>query len=89
MTPEQQRFIALHANHVVVRWEWRMKETQLRAHTERGFKATISRDAVDELVDAGLLEWGFGCADCRLTETGKSMLTNCPDVVKLPQKEQN
>lgn len=81
-TAEQERFLAIHAKHVVVKWVWHFKETLLRAYTERGLSAAISRGAVDDLVTAGLMEWGFGCADCRVTDAGKDMLTNCLMVVR-------
>lgn len=70
---EQTRFLLLHTNHIVVKWVWLMQETQLRAYSERGFTATISRVAVDELVRAGAMEWGFGCADCKVTDAGRDV----------------
>lgn len=66
-TPEQQAFLRLHTQHIVTKWSWHFQETMLRACTDRGLSASLSRDDADEMVRAGLMEWGFGCADIRAT----------------------
>lgn len=72
MTPEQIRFLILHARHLVVKWHWMMQGTQLRAFCERGHTATISKAGHDALVTAGLIEpYGAGAAGVRLTEKGR------------------
>jgi len=57
---EQERFIWLHERHLVVKWQWLWQGTQLRAFTERGLTATISKDNVNELVAEGFMRWGLG-----------------------------
>jgi len=75
---EQTRFMILHAKHVVTSWRWLFGGGTLRASTERGVGATIKRAALDALVDAGLMEYGFGCADVRLTQRGKGCVDANP-----------
>lgn len=66
---DQERFLTLHTKHIVTKWSWHFQETMLRACTDRGLSASLSRDDADELVRAGLMEWGFGCADIRAAGT--------------------
>jgi hypothetical protein len=70
-TPEQLRFMHFHQRQLVSSWRWLMKETQLRAFNERGHTATLSRYEVAELIDAGLMFKGAGCADVHLTSWGR------------------
>lgn len=58
---EQQRFMDLHRYHLVVKYHWRMQETQLRAFTDTGLVATIHRDALAELIEQGLMQCDAGC----------------------------
>jgi hypothetical protein len=67
MTAAQQRFVRLHQNHHVVKWQWIFGETMLRAYTESGDAATISRTELELLVDAGVMRRGKGF-DVHLTE---------------------
>lgn len=62
-TIEQARFLALHAA-PVTKWQWLFSETMLRATTDTGATATIWRDALDELIDQGLMRWGHGQQVC-------------------------
>lgn len=57
LTTEQERFIWLHARRTdyVVKWHWLLGGSQLRAFTERGVTATISRRDLDDLVERGLV----------------------------------
>lgn len=67
---EQMRFMYLHARHFVMKWQWVMRETYLRATTDRGFTATISAGALDELVRERLVFRGVSCADVLLSDAG-------------------
>jgi hypothetical protein len=69
-TVEQLRFLRLHSPAgSVTRWQWHFMDTQLRAYTDAGETATIWRDALQELVDQGLMRWGHGQQVC-LTAAG-------------------
>lgn len=57
-----ERFVWLHQNHNVVKWQWIFGETMLRAFTDTGATATISRDELDALVAAGTMRRGVGFA---------------------------
>lgn len=62
-TRDQARFLALHRLSVQ-RWQWLFSETMLRATTDTGATATIWRDALDELIDQGLMRMGHGSMVC-------------------------
>lgn len=67
---EQTRFLRLHSPAgSVTQWQWLFGSTMLRATTDSGTTATIWRDALDELVRAGLMRWGHG-SQVLLTTTG-------------------
>lgn len=69
----QRNFLALHARHIVDRWQWHFVSTQLRAFA--GTKsATIWRDELDDLVALGLMQYGVGCADVRILPAGVGMV---------------
>ena len=60
MTPTSaDRFLALHANALVLKWQWLFAGTMLRACTADQC-ATISRSEADDLVAAGKMTWGVG-----------------------------
>lgn len=67
---EQMRFMRLHALHFVTKWQWLMNCSWLRATTDRGFTATISESALDELVRERLVFRGVSCADVLLSDAG-------------------
>lgn len=76
MTPEQVRFLILHARHLVVKWCWLWQGTMLRAYCERGHTATISKGGLDALVAGGLVEeYGPNAAGVRLLDAGKAAVT--------------
>lgn len=66
LAPEQSRFLQLHANHMVTKHQWVLGGSMLRAYSDRGVTATISKAGADALVHMGAMEWGRGCADIRL-----------------------
>lgn len=70
-TTEQHRFLWLHEKHHVTCWKWIFGGSQLRAFTDKGITATIDRTSLDDMVDAGLMEYGFGCADVNITDAGR------------------
>lgn len=70
LSAPQIHFLTLHVNHRVEKWRWHWFETMLRASAGKR-TATLGREEVQELVDAGLMEFGMGCADLRPTEAGK------------------
>lgn len=53
-------FLRLHSHHLVVKWVWCFGGTMLRAITDTGLSATIHRDTLSDLIDAGLMERGPG-----------------------------
>lgn len=61
------RFLALHrdAGVYVERWQWLFGESMLRATSNDGRTATISRFELDELVAVGAVE-RIGCAGVRV-----------------------
>lgn len=73
MTSEQERFASLHADCLVTQWRWIFQGASLRAVTDRGEAATISRAGVESLIAAGLCEWYDGpeCAGVRLTHQSR------------------
>lgn len=70
LSPTQLRFLALHAHYLVTTWQWHFVATQLRATAGRQ-RATIWRDELDDLVARGLMQYGVGCADVRVTDLGR------------------
>lgn len=66
MTPAQHRFLWLHESQVV-KWQWVFGETMLRAFTDTGATATISRRELDELIQVGAMQRGVGF-DVHLTD---------------------
>lgn len=60
LTAEQDRFLWLHQDCHVVKWQWLFQGTQLRAYSDTGRTATISKSGADDLVRLGLMEWGVG-----------------------------
>jgi hypothetical protein len=72
LTPEQQRFLWLHArtNDAPTKWRWHFSDTMLRAYTDTGHTATISAGGFAHLVDAGLME-RVGLAMAKLTQAGR------------------
>jgi hypothetical protein len=72
-SPVALDFLALHVLHGVTAWRWHWCETMLRA-TAGLRTATLWRDDVDDLVQAGLMEWGLGCADVRPTSKGVELV---------------
>lgn len=69
-SPEQLRFLWLHAQHMVVKSCWHFGGSLLRAYSERGHTASISATGLGALVDAGCVEI-VGCAGVRLTWLGR------------------
>lgn len=55
-----ERFLALHQDHLVIKHQWVLGGSMLRAFTESGRTATISRTELELLVDAGLMRRGVG-----------------------------
>jgi hypothetical protein len=71
MTPAARAFLALHAAPTPPHtWRWHFLDTQLRASGDAGC-VTIWADELDDLVEAGLLGRGPGCADCYITPEGR------------------
>lgn len=71
LTPEQSRFLALHRQYFVERWQWLFGGGTLRAEAGRCV-AAITCAGFAALVDLGLIE-PVGCAGVRLTEAGKAV----------------
>lgn len=71
---EQQRFMWLHERHFIVRHQWVMRGSNLRAFTENGLTATISKGALTELVEQGLMRAGIGYS-YELTKTCKEQVS--------------
>lgn len=65
--PDQtaDRFLALHQTHFVTCWQWILGGGMLRATADTGETATISRDELEQLVTAGIVE-RIGTAGVRL-----------------------
>lgn len=59
LTSEQKRFVWLHER-VVVKWHWLFGGALLRAYTSEGATATISRSALQALIDEGVMRNGYG-----------------------------
>lgn len=73
MTPEQSRFLALHAHRNVVQWQWFMQDTQLRATTDNGYAATLSRLGAEQLVAWGFMTCGTGHSK-EVTDAGRAAI---------------
>jgi len=71
LSSEQARFLRLHSQ-LVMRWQWHFGGGTLRAHAEDGTSAAISKHALGDLADAGLVEC-FDLAGVRLTEAGSAL----------------
>jgi hypothetical protein len=75
LTAPQRAFLALHAApsppHT---WRWHFAGSALRATGDAGC-ATIWADELDDLIDAGLLAKGPGCADCYVTDLGRAAVS--------------
>lgn len=71
-TDEQLRFLKIHASssppHM---WRWHFQGEQLRACSEAGC-CTISKAALGELYDAGLMKTGYG-HQVQLTSKGRAL----------------
>lgn len=74
LTPEQQRFLMLHAKRRVEKWQWLWGSTILRASTERDYTATIPAAQFDELLRLGLMRRS-GCAGAVITDMGREACT--------------
>jgi hypothetical protein len=71
MTPEQNRFVRFHTQRLVTSWRWIFQGGSLRACTDRGESATISRAGIEGLIFAGVAEWyseGAEAAGVRIRE---------------------
>lgn len=77
LTAEQYRFMWLHAragsNDPPFKWMWLFGGSVLRAFTEGGHTASVSRAGLDALLAAELLERGPGVADCVITNKGRAV----------------
>ena len=51
MIPAADRFLHLHQDHFVVKWQWLFTGTMLRAYADTGVTATICKSELDDLVD--------------------------------------
>ena len=73
LTTEQLRFIWLHqrTTDAPFKWKWIFSENALRAYTERGHTATITRKGLLALATMKLVMVGLGDA-VSLTETGRA-----------------
>lgn len=67
LSPAQVRFLALHVRYLVTEHQWYFVCSQLRATTDTGRRAYLWRDELDDLVARGLMQWGIGCADVKVT----------------------
>jgi hypothetical protein len=78
LSTEQERFLVLHARHNVVKWVWHFSESLLRAYTDRGHTATISKAGFASLGVLGLVDvigaGGGGPGAIRITDAGKGAL---------------
>lgn len=72
MTPDQLAFIRLHqaGSDWVEEWRHLFQGAMIRAKTVKGKTATIARDAVQALIDAGLMKPNHG-GSFYVTEAGK------------------
>jgi len=58
MVPAADRFLHLHQDHFVVKWQWLFTGTMLRAYADTCATATISKGELDDLVAQGAMRWG-------------------------------
>ena len=65
LSADQEQFVELHRNRLVVKYQWFMQGALFRAYTDRGRTATISAADAQDLVDRGLFEWGVNKAYMR------------------------
>lgn len=65
LSADQEQFVELHRNRLVVKYQWFMQGALFRAYTDRGRTATISAADAQDLVDRGLFEWGVNNAYMR------------------------
>jgi hypothetical protein len=76
LTPDQIAFVRIHQTGVghnyVSEWKHVFLGATIRATTNKGKTATLDRDAVQELVDAGLMTTGYG-GSFHLTDAGKAL----------------
>lgn len=73
MTPAQRRFLDLHKNHFVASWRSLFGGGMLRATTDKGATATLSRAEVQELIADGLMVVPTYGDMLVLTEEGKAI----------------
>jgi hypothetical protein len=71
MSPEQQRFLHLHAHHHVEQWRSRWYGGLIQAVTNRGRTATVTDRQLDELVSLWLCERSHGVSVV-LTAAGRA-----------------
>lgn len=71
---EQQRFMWLHQRHLVIRWQWMMRGSQMRAFADNGMTATIGKDSLAQLVAEGFMKASYPGEGYmyELTEMGKA-----------------
>lgn len=60
VTSQQQRFISLHERYATVEWRELFSGAQIRASTDQGITATLSRGELDELIAMGVMHRGPG-----------------------------
>lgn len=72
LTDSQLRFVRLHQRHFVEAWQGLLGGGMIRARTDRGVTATITKEEADGLIDAGILSTGWG-GMFQLTEQGKQI----------------
>jgi hypothetical protein len=72
VSPEQQRFLYLHAYHHVEQWRSRWCGGLIQAVTDRGRTATVTDRQLDELVSLGLCERSHGVSVV-LTAAGRAL----------------
>lgn len=72
MTPDQLAFLRLHqvGSDWVEEWRHLFQGAMIRARTKRGKCATLARDAVQGLVDMGLMVPSYG-GSFHLTDEGR------------------
>ncbi len=77
LDPDQLAFVrlmqrAIHASDYVEEWRHLFQGAMIRARTVRGNRATLQRDKVQALVDAGLLSPSSG-GSFHLTDLGRGI----------------
>ena len=66
------RFIRLHQRYFVEKWQAVFQGAMVRATTDHGVTATVRLDELEGLVEAGLLQPGWG-GSFMLTDAGKTV----------------